>query len=1199
MKLLGMRILSLVLLLAFCLQALPIMAADAGNGDWTLRDAENGFALTENGITSMLEGGISAGKSAAVYNTPLGSTQFEASFDLTWDSSNIQEGQPGYTGTFLTVGLVNSTTIAEPFDALAVNHSFRVTTNHFQAANGVSGVSAPSTGIVDFGGKTLKNMSGSNVSKVCLRLKNNVLTMYVQDGATQRGAISYTFVDGYFSKTRPLYLSLSVWGEDVAFSVDNVTISSSDEEEEVVETDWILRDISGGFDLTATDGITSVLDDGVASAGSTAVFKKALGGKNFSASFDLTWNAENPNEGETGYMSSFLSVYLTDALSTPAGSGGWLPHNSFRVTTNHLQAAEVVGTTPSAGIVDFAGKTLENMTSTGTSKVFVTVNNDVFSMYVQDGDQKRGVISYTFAPGTFTEDKLQYLGFSLWGTTYCTIENVQIVATDVGEAGWAVRDNAVGFDKTKYGITSMLDAGIAQNGSAAVWSKAVGADRFAASFDLTWDASNIQEGDAGYTGTFLYVFVTNSPALPGGEGEYKPASGFRVTTNHIQAADPMAGVSTPSAGIVDYGGMNLKNMSGSNVSKMFVELLDNVLYLYVLDGATKRGVISYTFAEGYFSENNMQYVGVSLYGDNVACSVSDLTVYDVCVDSFEHSYFYPCDAHCMNCGELTNPDAAHNVIHVEAKDATCYENGNIEYWYCDACGAAWLDEACTLNTNLMSVVTPMLDAVAMIGENKYASLADAFAAAKDGDTIILQSDIETDATYTVADGIAITLNMNGKTITATDKAGAKTNYELFYIRGEMTVIGNGTITLTATTDRNWDALSAIFHNRGGVLTIENGTFTHLGGSDMAYVVDNSGNSYGDAVLTINGGELKSSYIGIRNRMDTYKANGGGNGIPTIYVNGGSIEGYIAIWGQASSAGGKGEVYISNGTLISTGVSSSSGIAFGALYFDTDETATMITEITGGTFSSDVSAYCVDGYACMANEDGTYGVVAHEHNYVDGVCSGCGAKDGWVNGCYYVDGEAVKGLYRIDGDYYYFNTGSGKMMADKTIWVKADNGYGLAAGHYVLGTDGKLQVVKNGWLTNDKGQTFYYINDERVKGLYEIDGDYYYFNTGSGLLTVNKTIWVAKSNAYGLAAGNYELGADGKLVVPVLNGWVGNYYYVDGEAVKGVYEIDGVYYYFHHASGVLQTSKTVWIKADNACDLAAGNYELDANGVVLL
>ena len=64
------------------------------------------------------------------------------------------------------------------------------------------------------------------------------------------------------------------------------------------------------------------------------------------------------------------------------------------------------------------------------------------------------------------------------------------------------------------------------------------------------------------------------------------------------------------------------------------------------------------------------------------------------------------------CREVTNLmnvilPIAHNVIHVEAKDATCDENGNIEYWYCDICGAAWLDEYCHLNTNLRAVVLPM------------------------------------------------------------------------------------------------------------------------------------------------------------------------------------------------------------------------------------------------------------------------------------------------------------------------------------------------------------------------------------------------------------------------------------------------------------------------------------------------------------
>ena len=71
-----------------------------------------------------------------------------------------------------------------------------------------------------------------------------------------------------------------------------------------------------------------------------------------------------------------------------------------------------------------------------------------------------------------------------------------------------------------------------------------------------------------------------------------------------------------------------------------------------------------------------------------------------------HQYANPCDAHCMICYELTNPDAAHTIAAVEAKAATCTENGNIAYWYCEHCGAVWADEALTQITNRMSVVIP-------------------------------------------------------------------------------------------------------------------------------------------------------------------------------------------------------------------------------------------------------------------------------------------------------------------------------------------------------------------------------------------------------------------------------------------------------------------------------------------------------------
>ena len=516
-----------------------------------------------------------------------------------------------------------------------------------------------------------------------------------------------------------------------------------------------------------------------------------------------------------------------------------------------------------------------------------------------------------------------------------------------------------------------------------------------------------------------------------------------------------------------------------------------------------------------------------------SCSVCGAT--DPDAPTCAHEYTYPCDAHCALCGELTNPDAAHNIVHVDAVDKTCTENGNIEYWYCSDCGSAWADEALTMVTNRFNVVVP--------------------------------------AAHTYDDNCDSECNI-------CEEWRFDAPHNLTYVEGKVPANCQET-----GYDEHW-----VCEDCGAYFSDANAQ-GQLNPAWMYYTGEHV-RPEGSIVCAVVACELcgEDSYGEACDRGDAPEC------IDTPCVNCGEI---CYGWGHNYNTGDE-EIPL---PLCQPGDCVYCGEHFEKLY-----------DHENGAW-----APCLDGecaYGCGLQYPATsehvvedpcvggmcqqcWNEIAPAHDYVDGVCSGCGAKDGWVNNRYYVDGEAVKGLYQIGGDYYYFNTGSGKMMADKTIWVKADNGYGLAAGHYVLGTDGKLQVVKNGWLTNDKGQTFYYINDERVKGLYEIDGDYYYFNTGSGLLTVNKTIWVAKSNAYGLAAGNYELGADGKLVVPVLNGWVGNCYYVNDEAVKGVYEIDGKYYYFHHASGVLQTSKTVWIKADNACGLAAGNYELTADGVVVL
>ena len=256
--------------------------------------------------------------------------------------------------------------------------------------------------------------------------------------------------------------------------------------------------------------------------------------------------------------------------------------------------------------------------------------------------------------------------------------------------------------------------------------------------------------------------------------------------------------------------------------------------------------------------------------------------------------------------------------------------------------------------------------VATIGDKGYSSLAEAWAAAQNGDTIVLQNNIAIDTeTFTVADGKKITLDMNGYTITVADNA--INCYELFYIYGEMVVTGKGTIELSAANDRDWSASSSIFHNRGGVLTIENGTFTHNGGTDMAYVVDNSGNWYGNATTNIMDGTLTSSYIAIRNRMEENTHGASGKAILNVY--GGSIDGTSrAIWAQAAStstvAPAAGEINIYGGeigfidTARSNGAVSMTTITGGTVAAFKGESGEL--KVAGGTITGDITICFADG-----------------------------------------------------------------------------------------------------------------------------------------------------------------------------------------------------------------------------------------------
>ena len=255
---------------------------------------------------------------------------------------------------------------------------------------------------------------------------------------------------------------------------------------------------------------------------------------------------------------------------------------------------------------------------------------------------------------------------------------------------------------------------------------------------------------------------------------------------------------------------------------------------------------------------------------------------------------------------------------------------------------------------------------AKVGEAVYTTLAEALAAAKDGDTVTLLADRTEDVTITTS----ITLDLGGKTLTNTNAgnatltvaAGATAtvmNGRIDGGTGYYNIQNKGTATfedVTATAGNNGSSMI----DNCGILTIESGTYT--GGLDVVKSEEGS-------TLTINGGKFTLSYTtnGYTGVIFAYGTTTitGGEFIQSLTTTGrwnhpqvvatGVVEGYPAI------------TKITGGTF--TNNMSGEGIFRGIGKGTSDN-----FEVSGGTFSSKVlPEYCATGFVPKDNGDGTYGV----------------------------------------------------------------------------------------------------------------------------------------------------------------------------------------------------------------------------------
>ena len=138
------------------------------------------------------------------------------------------------------------------------------------------------------------------------------------------------------------------------------------------------------------------------------------------------------------------------------------------------------------------------------------------------------------------------------------------------------------------------------------------------------------------------------------------------------------------------------------------------------------------------------------------------------------------------------------------------------------------------------------------------------------DVIVLEGDINLndlasraakDPSLTIAAGRTLTIDLNGKKLSATSSETGK-NYNMFDVRGTLTV-KNGTMEYVHEGENmGWNSSTNLFNvTAGGVLNLEGIIAENLGGSDMGFVAHL--NNWGEVTLNVDNCTLESNYVPVR------------------------------------------------------------------------------------------------------------------------------------------------------------------------------------------------------------------------------------------------------------------------------------------------------------------------------------------------
>ena len=271
------------------------------------------------------------------------------------------------------------------------------------------------------------------------------------------------------------------------------------------------------------------------------------------------------------------------------------------------------------------------------------------------------------------------------------------------------------------------------------------------------------------------------------------------------------------------------------------------------------------------------------------------------------------------------------------------------------------------------------------------------------------------------------------------------------------------------------------------------------------------------------------------------------------------------------------------------------------------------EIDGVLYGFDNHGYRYEGLHSVF-ESNQRTAMLYDFDLVDGAT----LYTGLFEDRYYAEGimQNAYALINVDGDFYFINDGN-KIVKSATIYLGENyvagktfgDGTPVAAGMYEFDEDGKM-LVNNGPVGD-----YFYVNGIKQKRyqLVSYGNDFYFINDGDKLVK-NATLYLADKYVSGktfadgtpVAAGSYEFGEDGKMIVN--NGPVGDYFYVNGIKQKRYQLVSyGDDFYFINDGDKLVKSATLYL-ADkfvsgktfaDGTPLAAGYYEFDADGKMVI